>query len=77
MGGTSVLWIGGRFGKFVLEGPDGTLWKIGKQLSEQTIRLDPWTESNYNTSETQAVYHCRQIQGPSVGTRAIVKVRMQ
>lgn len=70
-------WIGGQFQEYIFQGEDGSLWMMGKQISEKLIKSNPLSDSIYNTSEAQAVFRCWQIRGPGVGKRAIVKVRMQ
>ncbi|OKL56936.1 hypothetical protein UA08_07891 [Talaromyces atroroseus] len=72
------MWIGKRFKKFAFSCPDGTQWKVGKKISEkENESYGDLYERGLDTSEAQAVHHCRQIEGPSVGRKAILKVRMQ
>ncbi len=58
--------LGGRKIAF----PDETVWELEKKLSEAS-------EETYPPAEARAVYVCRQLKGPQVGSQAIVKVRMQ
>jgi hypothetical protein len=72
------MWIGKRLKKHRFYGPDKSMWQIGKKISEKEIESDPYLyDLGEDTSEAQAVYHCRQVKGPSVGQKAILKVRMQ
>ena len=57
---------------------DGIEWKVGDKISEKTIVFDVLRNGIKETaSESQAVYHCHQVVGPSVGMEAIMKIRMQ
>ncbi|KAK2812929.1 hypothetical protein FQN50_000950 [Emmonsiellopsis sp. PD_5] len=53
-------------------------WELGEKLSEKA-RFVPEliTGTGLPEADAQAVYHCKQIKGPSVGMDAIAKVRMQ
>lgn len=72
-------WIGDLFEDFVLWcTEDGTEWKFGQKLSERAgCASEDTTELGRPVAEAVAVYNCKQVKGPSVGTEAIVKVRMQ
>ena len=50
--------------------PDKTVWKFETTLSESSQQIHP-------PSEAKAVYVCKQIAGPYVGSQAVIKVRLQ
>ncbi|KAL4934954.1 hypothetical protein BDV06DRAFT_207948 [Aspergillus oleicola] len=72
------MWIGNRFEDHVFIPPNGTEWRIGRKLSEKALPANPRLyDLGGNTSEAQAVFEVQQIYGPSVGEKAILKIRMQ
>ncbi|KKZ60974.1 hypothetical protein EMCG_04397 [[Emmonsia] crescens] len=71
-------WIGDLFDAFPLWCPDGTVWEIGKKLSERaSFAPAEISGTGWAIAEAQAVYICHQVEGPSIGMEAIVKVRLQ
>ncbi|KAF3483575.1 uncharacterized protein GIQ15_02899 [Arthroderma uncinatum] len=64
-------WIQDLFHGLTFRCPDGTEWDIEEKISEKS-HVD-----SIGLGEAQAVYHCCQSLGPSVGLEAIVKIRMQ
>lgn len=55
-----------------------TGWEVGQKISEKrSFFEDQIWGTEVDTSEAQAVYHCHQVTGPSVGKEAIVKIRPQ
>lgn len=75
----NVEWIGHQFDDevFIFEA-DGTEWKVDTKISEKAFLF---YAKRYGTAEdqaeSQAVYNCHQVAGPSVGMEAIMKIRMQ
>lgn len=70
--------------------PDDTAWQLTKQICEKPWegsnreewsrkkREDPEEEDDgWSPSEAHAVYECVQVQGPQLGTVAIIKVRIE
>ncbi len=70
MGKDSWQWIGDMFNDRTIQFHDGTIWQLGRKLSEAA-------QHRYHPSEARAVYVSTQVTGPQVGAQAIVKVRMQ
>ena len=58
--------------------PNNTVLQLNKKLSEKAwegsaTREDP----DWQPSEAHAVYECTQVEGPQLGSVAIVKVRIE
>ncbi|KAM5442272.1 hypothetical protein MferCBS31731_002646 [Microsporum ferrugineum] len=68
-------WIGNMFDNYSVNCPDGSIWELNKKISEKSFVLDG--DEPDAIAESQAVYHCRQTKGPSMGMEAIAKIRMQ
>ncbi|KAM5470214.1 hypothetical protein MauCBS54593_004099 [Microsporum audouinii] len=68
-------WIGDMFKDSTFTCPDESEWKFDKKISEKSIRFHD--ERDVALAEAQAVYHCHQVKGQSVGKEAIIKVRVQ
>ncbi|EFR01365.1 hypothetical protein MGYG_04372 [Nannizzia gypsea CBS 118893] len=77
MGRDEPEWIGDRFEDCMVEFPDGSQWKFGEKISEKCGDFYADRKMEIVLSESQAVYHCHQQEGPRVGLEAILKVRMQ
>ncbi|KAL8900637.1 MAG: hypothetical protein Q9207_005596 [Kuettlingeria erythrocarpa] len=63
---------------------DHTAWQLTKKLSEKPWegtalgkRREPDEDGEWQPSEAHAVYECLQVQGPRLGSVAIVKVRIE
>ncbi|KAM5491880.1 hypothetical protein MaudMau93_001628 [Microsporum audouinii] len=69
-------WIGNLFDNYKVKCPDGSIWRFDEKISEKSLDIQG-ADPNYVVAESQAVYHCHQTKGPSIGVEAIVKVRMQ
>lgn len=73
------LWIGDYFDNCIFDSPGGSIWKVGGKVSAKEF-LDEEAEERddgITLVESQAIYHCRQVEGPSVGQEAIMKIRVQ
>ncbi|KAK2861450.1 hypothetical protein FQN49_004180, partial [Arthroderma sp. PD_2] len=68
-------WIGDLFKNEKVTCPDGSRWKFDEKISEKSFVFDGYDDEIIG--ESQVVYHCHQVKGPSVGMEAIVKIRMQ
>ncbi|KAM5461424.1 hypothetical protein McanCB49686_000223 [Microsporum canis] len=68
-------WIGNMFDNYSVKCPDGSIWELNEKISEKSFVLDG--DEPDAIAESQAVYHCRQTKGPSMGMEAIAKIRMQ
>lgn len=78
MGRGRRIWIREFFNDRELHFKDGTRWKIGRKISEKSFDTPrKHSSTGYRQGESQAVYECEQIEGPSVGEEAILKIRMQ
>ncbi|KAK2798406.1 hypothetical protein FQN50_008846 [Emmonsiellopsis sp. PD_5] len=78
MGRVNPVWVGDRFDDLTLNCSDGTKWEIGQKISEKACVLrGELAGSAGDIAEAQAVYHCHQVKGASVGLHAIMKVRLQ
>jgi hypothetical protein len=67
------LWIGDALnGERITfpNDPDRAQWELQEKLSEAH-------QHECLPHEARAVYVCKQLRGPCVGTEAIIKVRMQ
>ncbi|KAL8756246.1 MAG: hypothetical protein Q9199_003068 [Rusavskia elegans] len=60
--------------------PDHKQWQLTKKLSEKSWEGSTLSErakwADWEPDEAHAVYECVQTRGPKVGTKAIVKVRV-
>ncbi|KAI1953687.1 hypothetical protein LOZ57_000028 [Ophidiomyces ophidiicola] len=71
-------WIGNLLDDFIIESPDGTIWKLGEKLSEKaTFSPAERTGTGKAWAEGIAVYSCQQIINGRVVNEAIAKVRFQ
>ncbi|KAI1963054.1 hypothetical protein LOZ04_002493 [Ophidiomyces ophidiicola] len=72
-------WIGTMWDNERITCPDGTVWQVGKKISEKSLLAPDLSDGKHPTeAEAQAVYHCTQVlPGKSPQQRAIMKVRMQ
>ncbi|KAI2011112.1 hypothetical protein LOZ12_004666 [Ophidiomyces ophidiicola] len=72
-------WIGNMWNNYKLRCPDGTVWQVGKKISEKSLYTTDLSGGKCPAeAEAQAVYHCIQVvQGAVTQQRAIMKVRMQ
>lgn len=73
-----VQWVGNLLDDNSITFPDGVEWSVGPKISEKCSIFEGhrWGTER-DTSEAQAVYHCHQTTGPSVGREAIMKIRLQ
>ncbi|KAK2812028.1 hypothetical protein FQN50_001737 [Emmonsiellopsis sp. PD_5] len=76
MGKIITRWIDKLFDGLRLRCTDGTMWDFEDKISERSSVLNGVCYK-IPEADAQAVYNARQFQGPSVGSEAIIKVRMQ
>ncbi|KAI1915580.1 hypothetical protein LOZ61_001511 [Ophidiomyces ophidiicola] len=69
-------WIGNMWNNYKLRCPDGTVWQVGKKISEKSLYTTDLSGGKCPAeAEAQAVYHCIQVvQGAVTQQRAIMKV---
>ncbi len=66
--------------------PDDTAWQLTKQICEKPWEgsfrekssiKEPEANDSWSPSEAHGVYECMQVQGPQLGTVAIMKIRIE
>ena len=61
--------------------PDKKQWKLTKKLSAKAWEGSTPSEraewKEWRPDEEHAVYECKQVRGPQVGTEAIMKIRVE
>ncbi|KLJ06142.1 hypothetical protein EMPG_10436 [Blastomyces silverae] len=78
MGKIITQWIGDLFDGLRIACTDGTSWDFEDKISERSsVNSSLCLKSKIPEADAQAVYNARQFQGASVGSEAIIKVRMQ
>lgn len=77
MSQTYKNWIGDWFDGQVISFTDETKWQVEKKICEKCFYFHSSSSDSLEFSEASAVYHCRQVEGATVGKEAIMKVRLQ
>src|SRR5438309_1036200 len=70
MGKWKFPWVSDMFDARRITFPDKTVWELENKLSEASQQI-------HSPSEARVVYVCKQVEGPQVGSQAIIKVRLQ
>jgi hypothetical protein len=71
------LWVDDMLDGRKVSFPDETVWELEKKISETSILNNPFIDESEQVPEAKAVYLCKQIMGPHVGSQAIIKVHVQ
>lgn len=72
-------WVGDQFKDCIFTFLDGSRWATCDKICEKEFLDEEGSkrEDEITVMEAQAVYHCQQITGQSVGEEGIMKIRMQ